>query len=312
MAHPHAHSHAERQAKAHAMIARTGHAPVRARGGHAGHEDFAADAKMISEGVHEHEAAMHAGKPKTKLRFKAGGAVEGHAAHHHLGKRARGGPAGKKGTHVNVIVAPQGGMHPAMAGMPAAGMAPRPPVAAPAPAMAPPRPPMAPPGAGMGPPGAGMMPPGGGMRPPGMMKRGGGVQKVSEAGRPSEELLQAKRGGRTAKRQYGGTAGAPGAAPQPMAGQQPTPQQIMAARALMAQRAQAAGQGAGQMPMQKRGGRAERARGGHVPHMEAGAGSGEGRIEKMHEYGEGGFKPKEHPGEFALRDRKGRFAGGRV
>ena len=312
MAHPHAHSHADRQAKAHAMIARTGHSAVRARGGHAGHEDFAADAKMISSAVHQHEDHEHGGK-HTKLRFKSGGAVEGHAAHHHLGKRARGGPAGKKSTHVNVIVAPQGGMHPAMPGMPAAGMAPRPPVAAPAPAMAPPRPPMAPPGAGMGPPGAGMMPPGGGMRPPGMMKRGGGVQKVSDAGRPSEELLQARRGGRTKKRDVGGPAGIPAqGAPamggqQPTAGQQqqPTPQQIMAARAMMAQRAQAAGQGAGQMPMQHRGGRTKRARGGHVPHMEAGAGSAEGRIEKMHEYGEGGFKPKEHPGEFGLKRRKG-------
>lgn len=35
-----------------------------------------------------------------------------------------------------------------------------------------------------------------------------------------------------------------------------------------------------------------RARGGKVPHMTAGAGSGPGRIEKDHAYGEGGFKPK--------------------
>jgi hypothetical protein len=35
-----------------------------------------------------------------------------------------------------------------------------------------------------------------------------------------------------------------------------------------------------------------RKRGGHIPHMEAGAMSGPGRIEKMHEYGKGGFKPK--------------------
>jgi len=35
-----------------------------------------------------------------------------------------------------------------------------------------------------------------------------------------------------------------------------------------------------------------RARGGKV-HMEAGSGSGPGRLEKMHDYGKGGFKPKE-------------------
>ena len=55
------------------------------------------------------------------------------------------------------------------------------------------------------------------------------------------------------------------------------------------------------MPMQKRGGEVHvkehvrRANGGHVS-MEAGAGGGEGRIEKMHEYGSGrGFKPKKVP-----------------
>lgn len=35
-----------------------------------------------------------------------------------------------------------------------------------------------------------------------------------------------------------------------------------------------------------------RAKGGRVE-MEAGSGGGEGRIEKMHEYGKGGFKPKD-------------------
>lgn len=289
MAHPHHESHAEKREKAHDMIARTGH--HLARGGHA---DAAEDAAMIRKAVHEHEAADHPGKPKTHIRFKAGGAVHGEAAHHHLGRRARGGHTGKgKQTHVNVIVAPQGGgMHPPM---PAAAPAPPPPrpVAPPPPAA--PRPAMAPP------PGAGMMPPGGGMRPPGMMKRGGGVKKMVEAGTPSENLLQAKKGGHVRKRDVGGQTGMPmtGAAPQGQQG--PTPQQIQAARQMMAQRAmqrtgaQMPGQ-TPQMPTQKRGGRTERKNGGGVD-MEAGAGGGEGRIEKMHEYGHGGFKPKEHRGE---------------
>lgn len=191
---------------------------------------------MIAKAVHEHEHAMHKGEKETKIKLKEGGCVEGGMAKGHLARRARGGSTpGKKGTHVNVIVAPQGGgMHPPGPGMP------------PGQPMTPPRPPMAPPpGAGQPmmpprpagpPPGAGMPPPGAGMRPPGMMKRGGGVQTTLEKGEPSESLLQAKRGGRAEKR----------------------------------------------------------AKGGHVPHMEAGAGGAEGRIEKMHEYGEGGFKPKEH------------------
>jgi hypothetical protein len=153
-----------------------------------------------------------------------------------------------------------------------------------------------------------------GPRPPGMMRRGGHVQNTSDVGRPHEELMQARRGGRT-HRDAGGMTGAGGVQPpmqpaQAMGGQQLTPQQIQAAQQIAAQRRM---MGAGTpMGQQKRGGRTERARGGHVPHMEAGSGGAEGRIEKVHEYGEGrGFVPKEHKGEF-LRDRKGRFAGGGV
>lgn len=64
-------------------------------------------------------------------------------------------------------------------------------------------------------------------------------------------------------------------------------------------------------PARARGGRSERARG---VDMHAGAGGGEGRIEKVNEYGSGrGFTPKEHPEEFRLhRGKDGRFAGGAV
>jgi hypothetical protein len=78
-----------------------------------------------------------------------------------------------------------------------------------------------------------------------------------------------------------------------MGGQRPPMQPPMSA-------AQAAGAG-NAPPQQKRGGEvrvkehSRRAAGGKVE-MEAGAGGGQGRIEKTHEYGSGrGFKPKERP-----------------
>ena len=43
----------------------------------------------------------------------------------------------------------------------------------------------------------------------------------------------------------------------------------------------------------KKGGKIERAKGGNVPHMTAGSWGGEGRIQKMEEYGENGFQPKD-------------------
>lgn len=294
MAHPHATTHAERHDKARDLIARTGNKPFARGGMMTRDEDERQDEHDIARGVHAHESHLHPGKPKTKL--KSGGEVEGHAGRHHLGRRARGGAA-KKSTHVNVIVAPQAG-----GGMTPAAMPPRPPVAV---APPPPRPAMPPPP----PPAQGMPPPGMGARPPGMMKRGGGIQKTEESGKPWETTMQSKRGGRTMKRDLGGAA--------PAGAQPPTPQQIQQYQAMRAQQMGNAPQmpqtgTPGNMPMQKRGGRAERRAGGGVD-MHAGAGGGEGRIEKMHAYGEGGFKPKEHPEEFRLhRGKDGRFAGGAV
>ena len=342
MAHPYAGSVDNRHERAHKMIERTGH--KMARGGPA-HSDAKQDESLIRKAIEEHEDHEHGGK-HTKLKFKAGGAVEGEHARHHMGKRARGGRAGKGGKHVtNVIVAPQGG------GAPGGGMRPPmpPPQAMQAPPPRPAAPPPPPPPQGAMPQGAGG-PPMGGMRPPGAMKRGGGVkhkrarggeadcdededrgerarggrtQRVEEAGVPSESLMQANRGGHIRRRDVGGSAGVPSNPTQMSAQQvqqiaQIRKQQAMAKQAQMAQQQGAGGMRPGMqgpmgaapaarmagnpsVPTQKRGGEVHvkehvrRASGGHVS-MEAGAGGGEGRIEKAREYGSGrGFKPREKP-----------------
>jgi hypothetical protein len=335
MTHPFHEARKEHHDRAHGVLHRSGNkVPHRARGGATNHPDAKADAAMIEKGVHEHESALHHGKPKTHLKFASGGHVDGGHAKHHLGKRARGGHAGKGGgKHVtNVIVAPQGGgMHPPMP--PGGGQpmnAPPPPRPAPPPPPRPAAPAAMPPG-GM-PPGAGGPPVGQpmGMRPPGAMRRGGGikraeggsaedcdekperkrggdVKKTEEVGKPWEQTMEANKGGKVRKRDMGGQTG------MPTAQSQMTPQQQQMVQAAMRQRqaqqgamqpsmgaAQAARMAPG-MPQQKSGGTVHvkeherRARGGHVE-MDAGAGGGEGRIEKTHEYGSGrGFKPKKVP-----------------
>lgn len=140
---------------------RVGHIAGRshyARGGAVSGEedsDTASDKAIAKDAVHKHERKLHKGQPMTKL--KAGGAVEGKAPKHHLGKRAHRAAGGKVGKHHKgkTII----NIH---AGQPAAaGGAPMP-VPMPAAPMAPP---MGPPPGGP-PPGLGGAPPG--MRPPGM------------------------------------------------------------------------------------------------------------------------------------------------
>lgn len=150
--------------------------------------------------------------------------------------------------------------------------------------------------------------------------RGGHIQKMQEVGVPSESLMQSNRGGKVRHRDAGGSAGVPADPTQMNPAQL---QRIASIRKQMAQAAQAkqaAAQGGGgmtppmggaqaarmmqapgAMPTQKRGGEVHvkehkrRARGGHVE-MEAGGGGGQGRIEKMREYGSGrGFTPKKVP-----------------
>lgn len=156
--------------------------------------------------------------------------------------RARGGKMDRPGKAKTVVnvIVPPGG-----GGAPA--MPPHPPVMVgppPGPSMAlpPPRPVMPPPQPGMGPMAG---PPPGGMPPPGIMPR--------------------SKGGKVKHRDMGGA----------MPGQPMTPQQMQQMQAMRAPQApMGAGQAVGPM---KSGGRAERARGGG---LDAGAGSGVGRIEK--------------------------------
>jgi hypothetical protein len=177
------------QGEAQAMMHRTGYA----RGGALRQEEgrpALKDKRMVKKAVRQHETHDHKGEPKTDLKLKSGGDVEGDRAFPRLDQRARGGgmmpgasmkgsgPPKKAGGHggakVNVNIISPGASHAekqqaAMAGMQmgaklgAAGGA-RPPMGGP------------PPGAGIGgaprPP---MPPPGPGGAPMGPMKRGGAV-----------------------------------------------------------------------------------------------------------------------------------------
>jgi hypothetical protein len=109
------------------------------------------------------------GTAALRKKRKRGGKVEGSEPRHRMDMphRAHGGKVAKKGTTVNVIVAPQGGAPGGAPPMPPPG----------APPMMPPRPPMAPPMA----PAGGMPPPG--AAPPMMPRKDGGrVHMTAGAG----------------------------------------------------------------------------------------------------------------------------------
>lgn len=167
--------------------------------------------------------------------------------------RAAGGRTKHKGsTHVNVIVAPQGGGAAGAPPMPIGGPAGAPPSP---PVMAPPHPPMVPPGA-MGASGGlppGPMPPAGGM--PGL--RAGGGRTYAKGGR--------------VKREDGGPVGS--------VGEGQNAQQSSAMSDMVKRQ-----QDMLNTPYPK-GQPTNRAKGGKVGHYDDGAGSGEGRLEKIENYG---------------------------
>lgn len=146
-----------------------------ARGGKVKHRDDGGTVSAI-------EAANRAESEAESAEKSAGGGVIA---------RARGGRAGKgkHGTHVNVIVAPQGaggpppGPSPQLAAL-AAGA--HPPMGGPPPGAGAPPPGGPPPGAG-GPP---MMPPGAGAPPPMMRARGGKVMGDHPDASKDKELIQ--------------------------------------------------------------------------------------------------------------------------
>lgn len=169
--------------KARAMLNRAG---VKV-GGHLKHEKSKIGKDIAEEAVSEHEGHLHKGEPKTKLKLKSGGMADGGAGSKRLDKGSR------KGTTVNVIVAPHPSAPPMMP--PPGAMPPRP-MPMPSPQMAGP-----PPGMPMG--GAPMAPAGmPGMKTGGAARRAAGGKllgmtagSASGEGRLQKEVLQRKARG---------------------------------------------------------------------------------------------------------------------
>lgn len=264
--------------RARSLLARTGY-HMGKLGGHMAEgsgSDYEKDKRMVESAIRQHEKHDHTGEPLTRLRLADGGSTDGEEGPRRADRGGRGKGGGAKGkphTRINIMVG--GG-----------DQQPRPvPVPVPVPAggggMPPPRPPMPPPGGMGGPPGG--MPggmPGGPMGGPPMGMMGAPPPRPPLAGAmgvapPPGAPMMRKAGGRT--RLQAGGMGAPSPVPvsaPPAGAGTPSLPYLMGSNSGMP--AGLVGSTPGQTA--KRGGRLMGP--GRVEDMEAGSGSGEGRLEK--------------------------------